>query len=494
MKAIGFGIVIGAIGLTKSIKPIQDDKASISINWSNDKGETKVFKIDDIEQDLGNEKIHSKTLLQKYVKQSTYPSYRVNGKSLSCSREKSFKKLRGTRQSDCDYDYDDASCSPMKCKTGKFLRKDCSRSASRDSGIGFCKPCGYEKCEQQPIVIEHKPIYEKNVFCKPGKRKQNKYHRADELEKMVDKDNSCEKCYNKDYDKKVKKLKLNDLLKLLKLNKENKMSKSLTKKNFNKARKNKSLSKYLKDSDAKSAKQNRERSCSQEDIKKLKTAKQDRDSCQDSKDNEKAHAKEMKKVHDIMNIANKKNEALLMNEKNKDNLHSSDKVIEEFDKLEHFKKVQEKCRSASKARKAHVKKQDCLDKEQKHHAGEKNFEKRFNKKLKTNKNKSSNDFDYCDQDKQNRNSKYLKDNNEFDKACQKERELSKSKCYDKSDFDNSRKNLDECSECDYAKKDKKKCKNLKKHDLSDDVNWVKKNRNTDKSRCNDECEEDKCYN
>ena len=50
MKIIGLALMtIGAISLSQAIKPIQDDRNEVLINWDNDDGERKTIQIDDLE-------------------------------------------------------------------------------------------------------------------------------------------------------------------------------------------------------------------------------------------------------------------------------------------------------------------------------------------------------------------------------------------------------------------------------------------------------------
>ena len=464
MKKIGLGIVLGALGLSNAIKPAQDDGASILINWSNNKGESKVFKIDDVEKELGNEKIHSKTLLQKYVRTSrpgcSFSRSKSCARKLSCSASRSCSRKK-------------YSCSPV-CKP--------------------CKPCKFKKVRShRPIIIEHRPVYKKHIVYKP-KKKQNKYHAKDYKQRSASRCSENEECYDKDYDKNSKKLSLEDLMKLYKVNKNSKSNKSVKRSSASKCKKSNSVSKYLKDTNKNSAKKNSERSCSNENIKNFKAANSAKDSKKKCKNNEKSHENEMKKCHNIVNMNVKKNEALLMKEKDKDNLHSSDKIIEEFDKLEHFKKVEERCRSASKARHANVKKNDCVDKAQKQHNGASTQENRMNNKSRFNKDKECSAFDMKDTNKENRNSKFLKDNKECDDECENEKEFAKRDCLDKFNANSARKSHDESDSCDLLNKKDCKSKDCKDVKINDDCNRLKKRKSRNQSNEKRECSLDKCYN
>jgi len=442
MRKISLGLVLGALGFSNTLKVNpKEDGASILINWSNNKGEKKMFKIDDVEKELGNEKIHSKTLLQKYYRTS----------KPSCSYSKSCGK-----RSD--------SFGERSCSYGRSYSK-------KKHSFSGCKPCRVKKY-RKPIIIEHRPIYKKNIIYRPRK-KQNKFHVNDYYNRNQDKCNSLEKCYDKNYDKTKNKLTLEELAKLYKLKNDAESNQKINRRSVSKLRKNKNISKYLKDNDSKYLKNNAERSCSNDYRVNHKEARVDRDTKQKNKDLERDHEKECRDSHNVVNLADKKNEALLMKEKDKDNLHSNDRVIEEFDKLEHFKKVEERCRSASKARHANVKKNDCLDKAQKADAANFNKECRSNKKLRSNKNNECNDFDITDKSCLNKDSKYLKDEKECDFDSNNERELECKDNKETCSLDNYKNSKDSKDKCDY---ENKKCKNdkFKKNvDVNDNEKYYK---------------------
>jgi hypothetical protein len=474
MKKISLGIVLGALGLSNSLKANpQEDGASILINWSNNKGESKVFKIDDVEKDLGHEKIHSKTLLQKYVR--TSKPY--------CSRSNSCK-----RRSSCSFGRKDRSCSFDK--TYLKGKKKYSESVCKP-----CKPCKVPKVRKyrKPIVIEHRPVYKKHINYYP-KKKQNKLHSNKYRDQSYSRSSSTEECTKKDYDNRVKKVSLDDLSKLLKLSKNNNSKANCEKRSASKLRKSNQVSKYLKDQDKKFLKKNAERSCSNEEKKSYKFAKANKNAKLANKDAEKSHEDECRDSHNIVNLNNKKNEALLMKEQDKDNLHSNDRIIEEFDKLEHFKKVEERCRNASKARNANVKKHQDMNKGQKANAASFNKEIRSNKKLRSNKNNASDNFFNKEKCEANRDSKYLKDEKECEAENDREREFD---CKDEKDaFSTNSKNSanKHANKYDLINKKNRNNQDCKDVECNDDVDSY--SRNKSQSRCSDKKKDnvDKCFN
>lgn len=474
MKKISLGLVLGALGLSNSLKANpQEDGASILINWSNNKGESKVFKIDDVEKDLGHEKIHSKTLLQKYVRTSKP----FCSKSKSCKRKSSYSF--GKKERSCSFD-----------KTYLKGKKKYSESVCKP-----CKPCKVRKVKKyrKPIVIEHRPVYKKHITYYP-KKKQNKLHSNKYRDQSYSRSSSTEDCNNKDYDSRVKKVSMDDLAKLVKLSKDNNSKANCEKRSASKMRRSDQTSKYLKDQDKKFLKKNAERSCSNEEKKNYKFAKANKNKKCANKDAEKSNEDECRNSHNIVNLNNKKNEALLMKEQDKDNLHSNDRVVEEFDKLEHFKKVEERCRNASKARNARVKKHQDMNKDQKANAGSSNKELRSNKKLRSNKNNASDNF--CNKEKcdANRDSKYLKDEKECeaDNARERENECKENKETFSTNFANSaNKHANEYDLVNRKNKSDKYCKDDQSNDNVDSTC-----RSKSLIRCNDKRKDklDSCFN
>ena len=526
MKRISLGIIIGAVGLTNTLQVTpQEDKATLLVNWSNNKGESKVFKIDDFEKELGNEKIHSKTFIQKYIRERGPCKTTRRRRKISCSTSKSPSGYCGTtRKGRCSGSkglryggYRGGECSLNKsiCQTGRcghrgaevcslsrsaskgarcetgYRGGECSVSRSRSKGLRFG---GYKKVKcARPIVIKHRPVVNTYVY-KQKPRKQNIHQGRYNANVDCSQEKCYEKQYNKSQDKKVNQLCLEDLLKLYKLKKEKANAENCQNASIDKNSYKNNLSKYLKDDSAQAQACNKERELSCE--KKDNFKKMNRNSETDKKDKTKArrHSLECKKSHNLMNINHKKNDNLLMKENNKDNLHSNDKVVEEFDKLEHFKKVCERCRSASKERDANVNKNECLDKQQKQHNGQQTKEKRSKNNLRSNKDSASNDFDYCDQDQLDKKRNYKKDNQA---ECYKkfnEQDFNKSCEADKFSADQNAKACTSEDNLDLV--DKKKCLNKEALDTSDkyDENYLKKCQDRENVRTNkDVCEFDK-YN
>jgi len=490
MKKISLGLVLGAIGFSNAINPPNEDGASILINWSNNKGEKKVFKVDDIEKDLGNQKIHSKTLLQKYVKTSR----------AGCSRSKSCGKRSCSKGSirgrSCSGSHGGRSCSKgsyggRSCSKGSYGGRSCSKGSygGRSCSVksNSCSP------NRNTFVLEHRPVYSKNCNYRPLKR-QNRYHNKDDYCRSISKNNSLEKCYDKDYDKRSKKLNLQDLIKLYKLNKNSKLCKDSENRSLSKSRKNKEFSKYSNDKDSKHLKTCKERSCSNVICKNDKRVKSDKDCKTKNKEADKCHEKEFRDCHNLVNMNDKKNEALLMKEKDKDNLHSSDRCIEEFDKLEHFKKVEERCRSASKARHAKCKKNECMDKNQKEKAATCNKEVRANNKMKMNKHKDSNSCYDNENNCLNKNSKYLKDDKCLDASCDRERSLCKKAEKETCDDNSYKYSLDKSDHCDLKQKECDHNKYCKDKYVNDDCDYYKKKRGDIRDNEHRICEKDKFFN
>ena len=220
----------------------------------------------------------------------------------------------------------------------------------------------------------------------------------------------------------------------------------------------------------------------------MKKANKLQRSKKNNKENERQHSLEAKNSHNLMNINHKSNEELMLKDQEKDNLNSNDKIIEEFDKLEHFKKVEERCRSASKGKFARVKKNNDMDKCQAQKSGNKTKESRGRKKLRSNLDKNCDSFNNCESNKENRDSKYLKDENEC--SAEKLRERSMSNNSEKSCFENNHDKLskNKHNKLNLMKKTDKECKDAKDVCLNDDENCYKRS----KSACSENergCEE-----
>jgi hypothetical protein len=428
----------------------------------------------------------------------SYGSYKNRG-FCGVNKGKCFTKNRGASFG--------SVCSTKSRKSGKFCRKgsrsgsrgkfECSRSGSK--GKYVCKAsrsvsrgsyCGKSRSKsgKNTFIVEHKPKYIlKNKYY--PRKKQNKFYGNKRFEKS--RSNSRENCeeYNKDYDKNVKLVNLNDLEKVMKLQKCNNKSASCEKRSLSKKRYMNEKSNYLKDKESKYFKDNKEREQSCEDINQLKKAKKNQMNMNKANNKERQQSMEAKNSHNMMNINHKANEELCMKEHDKDNLHSNDKVIEEFDKLEHFKKIEERCRSASKGRNARVKKNNDLDKVQNQASGQKTKEKRGRGRLRSDFKKTNDDFKFLDSNKENRASQYMKNDKECSAEKLKERSCSarsaKSTCSDNQ----NRMNKKCMNYLDELKKTDCKNKNEECYNLSDDENCKKRSFSRD-SKNEKECETD----
>ncbi len=468
MKKIGLGLVLGAVGFSNALHTPQEDGASIKINWSNNKGEKKVFKIDDYEKELPHEKIHSKTLLQQYVRTTCRPNCSVSRsgscKSRSCSGGN-------------NYYHSGRSCSGGN--NSYHSGRSCSGVRSGSYGDEYYR---------EPIVIQHKPVFRKQYVYKPVGR-QNRNFARNNYVRSHSRDRSNVQCYNKDYDKKLNQVRCNDVQRLLALNKNNDCKKECERKSTDKFRKNNESSNYLKDQNKESLKNTKERSCSRQNARKFKQTQADKICKQKNKDAERCNENESKNSHNFVDLNHKKNEGLCMKEKDKDNLHSNDRCIEEFDKLEHFKKIEERCRSASKAKHSRVKKNECCDKNQKANNGESNKECRTNNKKKTNLNNECSDFKNKEKESSNRDSKYYKDDYENNNSCDKEREFEAKKAKETCSDDSLKNSHGVCNSFD-LNKNKVQCdKNGKELYCNDDESGLKACQARGSSHA---CEEDLC--
>ena len=156
-----------------------------------------------------------------------------------------------------------------------------------------------------------------------------------------------------------------------------------------------------------------------------------------------------KQSHNLMNIKDRCKEGLCMNELDNDNLRSDEKVIEEFDKLEHYKKVNECNRSAEKNNNCKVKKRNDIDKNAKQcsRQAEKGNKRRNQHDLRNTNNRNA--FGYNDYLNKQANRKVFEDqsqiykDNKYLKAC-----------------DDSASNENNCVDANSCKLDKQDYENL----------------------------------
>jgi len=524
MKSIGACVLMATVAMGSNIA--DKEKSTLEINWKNSKGETKTFKVNDIEKEFDPEQIKTKTFIQGNLlpigfSEVSEKGSRCRGRKASCSVGSSCRKASySSRKASCSYSKTKsfrshskgASCSFSKGKSHGVCKGSGYGSHSKGGYVaggcdsGFCGSGAYERgfskgsvcsygkgsvcsvsrsksksvCGGKKYVIHHKPKYiiKKKFF---PRKKQNKIHKYNKYNRSTSRCNDDVIKARKDYDKTKKKVNVSDLEKLLKLQTDNKNQVCVDRRSASKLRKNNEVSKYLKDQDSKYLKDNRERECSSELRKSCKNAAKKNKNHKKEHEKERQSSVEAQKSHNLVNLNHKANEALLMKEQDKDNLHSNDRVIEEFDKLEHFKKVEERCRSASKARHANVKKHQDMDKCQAQKSGQKMQEKRGRKKLRANLDKRSDEFCNVDKNCLNKDSQYLKDEKECSADRLRERSLStkSSKSTYSANEDKLRKN--KIANCDLVNNKNAKCKNLKDVCVNDDEDCYKRR----KSVCSD---------
>jgi hypothetical protein len=169
-----------------------------------------------------------------------------------------------------------------------------------------------------------------------------------------------------------------------------------------------------------------------------------------------------KHSQNLMNIKDRCKEGLCMNEMDNDNLRADEKIIEEFDKLEHYKKINECNRSAEKNNNCLVKKRNDIHKKAKQcsrNAAKANRRRGANAYADSNQrdkfdyndymSKQANKKRFNDQNECLKNNKYLKacsDNASNDNACQDANTCNKDQQY----YDNS---LAKCNDRRYKNKD-----------------------------------------
>jgi len=167
------------------------------------------------------------------------------------------------------------------------------------------------------------------------------------------------------------------------------------------------------------------------------------------------HSIDAKNSQNLMNIKDRCKEGLCMNEMDNDNLRSDEKIIEEFDKLEHYKKVNECNRSAEKNNNCKVKKRNDIDKNAKQCSKQdengnrrkgvhdyRNTNKRNAFDYKNHMNKQNNRKIFEDQKECLKDNKYLKacaDNKSNENTCNDANSCE----MDRQDYDNLLANCDD---------------------------------------------------
>lgn len=488
------------LGLSIANEPIQDDRNEVLINWHNDQGEAKSFKIDDVEKDNGHEKIHSKTLLQKYYKTSSAPcgGSSLGSSSAFTSDSGNFGSLQGSSSgygssgsigsssvssgcgsgSGCDYN-NCGSCNNYGCSSGN----SCAGYGGNDYGLG-CATGGYSSntgygsgalntafgsgirggdsaygygsgsaaygagfggnyggCSGVLGTRDYNGVgYYDGASC--GNGKDLSY---EQLCKLINKENAarCNRANARKY---------------LRGNKAARDSK-----NFNSGSQ---IDKVLKEN---------ERNCLIDacDAAKIASGDSRNDNCY--RDQQNSHANEMKRIHNLVKSADRKNEHLNMNEKAKDNLHSHKRVVTEFDKLEHFKKCSENCKDAEKGRRANVNKANAINKNQRRRKGHSNRRNRFRGNSSANQKRNKNEFNYYDTNNRICNNKSLRNK----RICDSDND------YTNADSSAASCASDENRSCSNSLRNANSCK-YGKYDKCTDYDYADRNRNCrDRiARCN----------
>ena len=434
MKKLAIALLtMGTLSISKSIKkPLQDDRNEISIKWHNDKGERKVFKIDDIEKDDGQEKIHSKTLLQKYVRTSFSPCEggegNFLGSSSSCNTGNCFSSSNCNNNNYGNYNYggDDYGAG---CASGYGAYGN-GYGYSSGSGCGNAYGnIGNEYAEGNAFFGNNNNAggfaYGNGFgYDAYGNSLENNNLGgfANNYQGSLLGDRSCgsgvigTRNYNGNgyYDGsasgKNNNLSYQQLCNLANLNKADQLQRQnarnfLRKNNASKDNKNFATANQINNI----LKEN-ERDCLIDACDSAKIANGDIRNQNLSANQENSRENEIKRIHDIVNCADRKNEHLNMNEKAKDNLHSHKRVVTEFDKLEHFKKSSENCKDAEKGRRANVDKANDINKNQRRHKGDRSKNFKCEGKSNLDQLKDKNELNYKDADSSIANRKYLKNN------------------------------------------------------------------------------------
>ena len=193
------------------------------------------------------------------------------------------------------------------------------------------------------------------------------------------------------------------------------------------------------------------------------------------------HSLDHKKNENLTDIRDRCKDNLLLNEMDNDNLRSDEKVIEEFDKLEHYKKVNECNRSAEKNNNCNVKKRNDVDKNAA--VCNKNIEKERRDK-RDHRNQDINAraaIDYNDAINRQKNSKVFKDQRD----CKKDDRVN-NYCSDDRSNDNTCTDTKSC-EADKVDYDnllaRQEDKRIRKRDCADNDRVCALN---DQDVCNDE--------
>jgi hypothetical protein len=196
---------------------------------------------------------------------------------------------------------------------------------------------------------------------------------------------------------------------------------------------------YLNKNNKKEIKDYNKEACSADVCDSVKNANSFKANLNDKKTGLRHRSLDAKNSQNLMNIKDRCKEGLCLKEMDNDNLRSDEKVIEEFDKLEHYKKVNECNRSAEKNNNCNVNKRNDVDKNAA--TVNKNIEngqrdKRTHAKENIN---GRNAFDYNNAINSQKNSKVFKDG----KECFTDDKVTDS-CADNRSNDNTCQDSNSC--------------------------------------------------
>ena len=225
-----------------------------------------------------------------------------------------------------------------------------------------------------------------------------------------------------------------------------------------------------------------ERSCFNDACNSAKISNGDirTDKCFSDKINNNSNG--FKKTNDIINLANRKNGCLNMNEKARDNLHSHKRIVCEFDKLEHFKKCCENCKDAEKGKRCNVKKANNINNNLKNKIDMKTNNSTYCDNNNQCNSRDDNEFNYCNGNNNNYNRNNITNNHYSDSDNNLTDEDYNCGAYCNSD-ERTNSNSFEDGSCEkYGKKDINidrdfNCVDKNHRDTVENSNCLRKNRN-----------------
>jgi len=570
IKKFGLALLtFGVLGLSNTKEPIQDDRNEILINWHNDQGEKKTFKIDDEEINNGQERVHSKTFLQKYSKLSCSPSSSesgdldsyirsgcgdsgatLGGSSSSCSSSSGssgYGSGCGNLGSYGDYNdragcYDKgygcygsnylgndygAGCAAGGCASGDYgaslgsgygygagagYGAGCGYGSGAGAGYGAAAGCGYDSGYGAGNLVGdgygygaalgagagfyggQAAGYGQENFRNNGYNTNgilgnrafngNQYHDAANL---VNRNN----------------LSYDQLCKLLNQERARKIDNQNARAYLRGSKGSFDTSKYDNAHQIDKVCKQNERDCLVDACNSAKIVNNDYRNDKYTCDQNNLRENELRTNDNLLKSANIKNEALNMNEKAKDNLHSHKRIVCEFDKLEHFKKCCENCKDAEKGRRANVNKANNINKNAKAKNNKRTKENRFKDNNTVDQSRDKDEFNYDAKDsnlsnkKIIRNKDYCDSNNDYTNyntdaaSC----DSNDAKAYSNQCSDNAR---DVCDRKDAVKDYDSNCANRNSNDRYARRNNLKVDRDQDypvpnRGGCYDDvCDYDTC--